>query len=399
MSTMFKILLLVVVLPLIICACIEWFNVYTNTYKLQPLIRIGVDQAAKMFSEESFCLGDATPQSLFPDLRATVRGDSDSVIAGSFSVKNDIFNNKQTPSEIYNYLMDESTTSMKDFAYNTRGEVVNVDQQPVYFNETPAGVFQNLGLIVDDMSVIGEVYRESLATSMNLGIPYLDEKTVTAMSKWNLAQILNVDGKGSAIVNANTELGLKTTLKNLHRDNIGYYVMWNGFRVYIDKLVLDVRYEILDMTSVPDQEEFTEITGMDANTLFGSGAIVSGGNEKNVILTFIDYTVPYQYEGLTPWRRVFSWVYAGSFGAVSSTNNGNLENSSWNDIEERRYTTGNKATGISGFLADMNGEAPVASESTGINTSGLSYLNTYDEATFRNRGYLLEGTVIHYIIR
>ena len=363
-KSIFKILILVAIIPVIACAGIEWFNVYSNSYKLKPLINISVDQAAKMFSEESFCLGgdieDLFPTLIGQDYSERMFDESYSPIEQDYNYSERMFDESYSPIDIYKYLMDYSPTSIKDFAFNTHGDIVDENGTRVYNADAPAGIFQNLGLIVDETSPIGEVYRENLATPMNLGIPYLNDDTIEAMAAWNMAQLLNTDGKSA---DPSVSSHMKTTLQNMiydHGDGV-FYMRWNGYRVYMNQLQVKVTYELLNMSTSEGGERFEELTHV-SRKVFDSSHLMSGANEKYAVVAKIHYSVPIAYEGVTPWCKYYQWIFNGAWGK------------------------GHKVGGRTGFQNAMKGTAytPAAATMT-------------DDLSIRTTS--LEGDVIHYIVR
>lgn len=390
--SIYKTLILIVVLPLIIFGLIEWYNVNTNSYKLTPLVEIGIDEAAKMFSEESFCLG-GNPQDLFPILTGTKRVRTTDIfnpvttsttdVLAVLNIHNELFDNQTTVDGIYDYLFED----IKSFANNRDRNCVDIDGRTLTGNEVFGRIFRNLRLMTDESDIIGKVYRDNYVTPMNLGIPYLNDETVTAMAKWNLAKILNVDGKSGSYA---ASLYSATQLKNLHKDRVGVYVSWNGYRVYIDKLKLDIKYRLMDMSSNDDKEEFKAETSMQPDVLFNSDAILAGSNEKYFILTEITYELPILYEGITPWRRAFSWVLSGGFAADGAVTGNTLDSTAYD--ADKVYISGSYVTGAEGFLYDMNPAGTIPTTETTPSTSGLVFKDKTDE-------YKLTGTVMHYIVK
>lgn len=404
--SIFKVLFMLIILPPLLFGIVEYINVHTNSYKLTPLLDISVDQAAKMFSEESFLMSDV--KSEFPDLSGTVRQGyaSDTYREGAplthdiralLSIQNQLFGNKRTIDEIYNYLMYNSPTSISDFG-NSVSNVYEADGI-TRASKPPKEIFTNLGRILDTSDPIGAVYRDAHATPMNLGIPYLDVGTVTAMAKWNMANVLSMDNR---LRRSGVSGPLVTTeLTNMHRDDTGkIYIMWNGYRVYIDDLKLDVKYRLLNLSSgSADYDQFEAMTHMDAKKLFGYDAIVSGANEKYFIIAEVTYTVPFQYEGITPWRRAMSWFLSGAFtSSVSGSDGATAKNAGLDRGAEDQYIytakEGAHVGGAEGFADDMSDN--VLGDSTNVYDDGgfdFSYAKTERDIP------KLVGTVKHYIVK
>lgn len=380
----FKILFLIIITPLIIVMVIEFSNVYSNSYKLRPLVEISISEAAKTFSEESFVLGAkgngaSAPKDLYQNLIGKRNPSNPTGYQGIITVGDEIFDSKSEPHDIYEYLMNGSDTSIKDFGFNSNLTVFDSTDNPVSSWHGPADKFKNLDLILDNSNPIGAVYRANYVTPMNLGIPYLDDLTVTAMAKWNTAHALCIAGEQDT-----SSITLSNNLDTLYRDSLGSYIFWHGFRVYVSEMELNVRYLLLDMSNSADRDKFETETSMSAETLFGDSVIESIGNEKYFILTYIDYSIPIIYEGVTPWRQLASWLYTGAFTSNTTETGNSLDAGS--STRDMLHTEG---TGVGGLREFKDGV------SSGINFSltGRQLQLTRDLAAD------MTGTIKHYIVK
>ena len=157
-----------------------------------------------------------------------------------------------------------------------------------------------------------EFYREYY-TPANLGIPYLDLETTTKIFKWELTQLLsNCDSS------------------NIHTDqNNNRYVMYKGFRCYTSQAeITNVTYKtyrlINDSGSVDSAvaAKLTSDTGLTVSGVNGAATNI-GINPKiqtdlagkkvfdnaTVTVAEVDYTLPIAYEGITPVRTWFAYMF------------------------------------------------------------------------------------------
>ena len=144
----------------------------------------------------------------------------------------------------------------------------------------------------------GRGYVDKLVTPLNLGILYLKPDVIENITRWNIASIMSV---GKPV--------------NIKKEGNRKYVLFNGFRVYIDSFKIDsIDYKVVNVVDNP--ERFKLLTNLDADKL-GYDASEFGGEKDdrcNVNVAFIKYSVDIGYEGVTPLKRVISFALSGGQG-------------------------------------------------------------------------------------
>lgn len=372
---------------MIICTVVvEYVNVQTNAHKLKGFFQTGIYQSCLLFSEETFIrdTGGKAPKEYFPVLTGTYKGDNSTINAGAkLDVQQMIYGGKTTESDIWNYLYyntDSSYTwgldslrayNIQQFADGTQrglsGSITNANDTPV----APKDYFINLSYLVSNNPIFSEIFRGFHYTPMNIGVPYLDPITVTGMSQWAVTELLSEGIKNTALDTSANDIVQPNVITNLHRDGNGVYVLWKGFRIYVGQLTVQVNYKLLDMTSSEDRKVYSDALHISADTVFDSATRFTGEtdevtssilNEKYAMVAYVDYSVPVSYEGITPWRRMVSWIMAGGYNADENSlttvdsyytnSSGDTLHSSTtdgSDTETQVYTTGKKVTGGKGY--------------------------------------------------
>lgn len=284
---------------------LEWFNVSTTSLQLGSMAKMSARQACVFFGQETYKRED------FKDVNMNdiYSHDGTLVISGKFY-------NGNTPEAIYNELYGNGSNFLK-----TNGPV----------KQQFKGNWESLDLLINrnDEWGIGEFYREAMMTPLNMGIPYLEEEVVERIMKWNLTSILNngqVDASGGFL--------------NLHPDEFGeYYVLYKGFRVYVDRIqITDIEYKIIDISTSSGQDKFQEYTNMDASIV--TDTTNGSDDERNKIcLAGISYKVPMKYVGITPIKQVaeFGWNQsAAGYDGIEPAET----NYQWNDVGEAELAQG-----------------------------------------------------------
>lgn len=292
----------------------ELFNMNTTSLQLSSMTKMATRQACVFFGQETYKREDAETVNMSP-IYASNGGVAHTGRFYTGSTAKDIYHNLYETGEF----LSTSGPVMQQFKGN----------------------WESLDLLIEasDTWGIGEFYRESMMTPLNLGIPYLDREVVEKIMRWNLTSILN---------NGQTEDG---RFLNLHQDNEGYYVLYKGFRVYAPTAeVTDIEYEILDLRNASDADKFKTYTNMDASVI--TDKTDGSSDERNkVCLAGISYRVKMKYEGITPIKRAaeFGWNkrVEGANGGVSGDNVGTQV---WDDtgigIMEQGGFTGSNERGV-----------------------------------------------------
>jgi|GEM_PF-3323374 len=347
---------------------LEYLNVQTNAHRIKGYMKTGIYQSCLLFSDESFARC-GNPQTYFPILYGTKEGSDDTYTSGyngaTLNVANQIYGGNTTEEAIWNYLYSNAGYTIQQFANgtgvtNTAGSVV-----------MPKDYFINLNYLLQD-SFIGEIYRDYHYTPMNLGIPYLEPNTITGMSKWMVTELMS---EGKHIANLDSEAtsglldgtnGTKQTITNLHRDNKGVYILWKGFRIYIDELEVQVNYKLLDMNSEEDMKVYSDTLHISAGEVFSDNALTntdteiqdSIDNERYAMVAYLTYKVPIRYEGITPWRRFATWMLSGAYGAEREVSGEYTPNTDRVTDEEMLWDGGKQVSGARGYKdANAEGEA------------------------------------------
>ena len=189
-------------------------------------------------------------------------------------------------------------------------------------------------------AMLAKVYKEVMMTPLNMGVPYLDKEVLTKMFKWNVGELMS---------NCNSE-AIKED------DNGRKYVAYNGFRVYADRAeITNLEYKTFDLTHAIDREQFRQITNIDPDNLkfdFNPEYLGTADDERQrVALVGINYSIPIAYEGITPIRKLFDYVWRTEVNGINSTHDGTKQ--SWVD------TTADLESGGFSGKAGLGGVLPV----------------------------------------
>jgi len=298
-KSIFKTLIGTIVVIVVFSMITEIFNISVVGLQINQLSKLAAKQSAVLFSQETYKQYDSGGTIAIFDV---VDRSGHTYIRGNF-----YGDENKTPLEIYNNLYRNS----KFYAW--------VDDM----NNKSGGVLDKLKLLKSGLqgiipsssmdSIVATNYVNSLYTPLNLGYPYLDKDVMNRMFKWELAQILS----------------------NTHSDQInGSYVFYKGFDIYADQAnISNLDYRVFDLTKPSEADEFQDVTNLDPTRL----------TDKTVIVVGIEYVVPVAYEGVTPLKNIFSYV----FGHKSS----NESNKSWNSSKQNLIS--------GGFNGDTTGTLPI----------------------------------------
>ena len=316
-KSVFKVLIGTIVIIVVSSILIEWYNVQTTSLQLGSIAKMSARQACVYFGQETYKRED------FSGIGADTLYDSN----GNEFMTGNFYSKYGTSAEsIYNGL----------YGYNSNfltrdGKVLQ-------------GYWESLDLLAgkrEDSWGIGAYYRQAMMTPLNMGVPYLEREVVDRIFKWNLASILN-----------NGQMNGRNML-NVHTDDLGRtYVLYKGFRVYVgDAEITDIDYEILDLKNSSDASKFNDYTNMRAGDLTAN--ITDEAKERRyVAVAGIKYTVPMQYEGITPIKRIMEFAWEQKVEGMNDSGNGG-SNKKWNATAEATLNQG-------GFKGSTNGELPVS---------------------------------------
>ena len=318
-KTIFKVIILTIVLIVGSSIIIEWYNIQTTGLQLGSIAKMSARQACVYFGQETYKRDD------FTGIDADTLYDSNGIEFMSGNFYSSYGNTTET---IYNSL----------YGYNSN--FLNGDGKVLQ------GYWESLDLLAGkraDPWGMGTFFRDAMMTPLNMGVPYLERDVVDKIFKWNLASILN---------NGQLE---GSSMLNVHTDETGrVYVLYKGFRVFVNEAeITDIEYEILDLRDADDAEKFNEYTNMNAGDLTVNISDADGvGSERNfVAIAGISYSVPMQYEGITPVKRIMEYAWSQEVEGMNDSGNGGSDNT-WNDLAESSLEQG-------GFSGSSNGVLPV----------------------------------------
>lgn len=291
----FKILLGTILATVLISVLVELFNVNMTSTQLNRIANLAGSQAAALFAQETYKTDSGQAgSSKMHDIYS---------YDGGIYLSGDFYGGLATEEAIYNKLYKNSS-DFKQWASENRGKWLSVDS-----------ISYGLGIGggLDSLSQqSGVMYVQNCVTPLNMGVPYLDKETVQKMFRWNLAALFS-NNNSAAIV----------------RDDSGkYYVSYSGFRIYASEAyITNIEYRTYNIAESGDAQEFYEVTnvnpaGLNGNSLtFGTYTPdteamttlangVSYGDERAMVCVVgIEYSIPVAYEGITPIKTVFEYVW------------------------------------------------------------------------------------------
>lgn len=250
LKTLLKALMYPMLAIIIIGITIEFVNVNINSIFVKQIITKTIQLSADYFNQETYKTDSVNSGDM-----SSLIGEDGAEVSGQFYVGT-------TPEEVYNSL------------YRNSGEF---NQYISQFGDT----WKDLKTITH--SGENDLVDANLVTPLNMGITYLDKETVSRIVRWQLAAIM---------------MNNKPSLLRTDTDNGKEYVLFNGFRLYVnDFQIRNITYNKVRV----DSSEFTAITHMNANNLGlvdDTGANVDD-ERMNIVVANIEYVLPMTYEGIT----------------------------------------------------------------------------------------------------
>lgn len=330
----FKVLVGTVLLIVVSSLIIEMVNITISSLQLTQLSRIACRQAAVLFSQETYKPrdGNKTGTTAMPDVK---NADDTRYISGQFY-------NGGSPEQIYRNLYSSKladwirrtpsnkNTQFKDYWHNVSLIAKSLTNDNMNLN-MPTNVNDEAAMKNYTDSLIAKSYTDVMMTPLNLGIPYLDEDTITRMLQWNMAQLAS-----------DCQPSLIRKDPNSVRYPDKYYVYYNGFRVFAqDAKVKHLDYKVYEVDN-GDKDEFKRVTHINPDNLGFLYSMedlgISNDERKNICVVGIEYTMPVSYEGITPLRTLveFIWDYdvKGYAANGEADNPGYTETGvhSWDDL-------------------------------------------------------------------
>ena len=390
-KTIFKTLIGTLVILVIASVCIELFNINITGMEIKQTCNIAANQAAELFTQETYkseeeidehgnLTGRSTGVTNMPDIEAP---DGSIYINGDFYV-NDSGTVLTNIDDIWNYLYG-SNSSFKRICDLTKGSSINLstgivasDNSTVFntryeFAEATDTIssdkyfsgyntnnqmkcmikelgqlyaslyetstmnyylthsityqeFKNNDPIVKNKSLASgaQKMKNNFYTPVNIGFPYFDPKITNRIFRWDLA----------------------TVLTGGHNNSIKYdengipYINYKGFRCYAqDAHITNFKYYILDREDANGRSRLAQLTNiLDPSTSIGSLTNITNESDVNnrtnnyVVVVGIEYTIPIAYEGITPIKNIFEFMWDNEVNG----NQGSIYNS---------VTTANTHTG------------------------------------------------------
>lgn len=360
-KTIFKTLIGTIVTIVIISVCIELFNVNVSGLQIKTVCNMAAKQSAELFTQETY-KGEGDVYSYTEAKSANMRDikakDGTVYISGNF------YGNSKYTSIIWSHIYGASNTTFKNVCTMSKGssvsqtihvgnsaaknviykyeycspEVSYIDKvengryihqtyqwAPYKNTNTPISIYKELGQLyagihessVDsaaNAAITFEQYKndapivrqksyainakrmkEKYYTPVNIGFPYFDAEVTNKIFQWDLAMILS-NGLSESIVKD---------------ENGTYYINYKGFRCYVqDAYITNFNYYIIDVKT--DAKQLGELTNMDAGKL----RKVDIKNDNNaslensyITVVGIEYTIPMAYQGITPLKNIFEYVW------------------------------------------------------------------------------------------
>ena len=280
LKTFLKVLSLPLILITLTGLFTEIVNVNVSSVLLREVIVKTLNLSADYFNQETYKSDTENSGDV-----ASILGENGEEISGQFYIGT-------SDEEIYNTLYRDSYEFGR-------------------FVEDHKGIWKDLEAVLTPG--INELIDDNLVTPLNMGITYLDTKTVERIFKWQLGSIL-IGGRE----------GLIQTDKNGST-----YVEFHGFRVYVnDAVISPITYEVVPV----DSPRFRSITNMDYSNLGLEGA---EEERMNILVASIDYSIPLAYEGVTFLSSIIETMWSSTLKNDNSSVDGLDGYSTYNDSNGR----------------------------------------------------------------
>lgn len=329
-KTIFKVLLGTVMLIVISSVMVELFNISITGMQIRQMTRMSARQACILFTQETYKTdaknGSANVQSI-------KNCDGGEYISGNFYPNT---NAQNIWKSIY------TSNNFKNFCNNT----VGLDKySDLILLQRAANSNGNVGLpsppswdasdseIAEyNKATTAQLYFDNLYTTVNLGIPYMDDEIVNKMFRWNLAMILS-----------------NCTSDSIQMDEDGnYFINYKGFRCYAQAAeITKYDYTVCDLGTSEGRIKFNNLTGMSASKVGSNAGLGLDGIEsdnKCVTVVGIEYRMPVSYIGITRIKNIFNFVWNNEVKGFNGDDAGITNKESW--AEESLSQVGTNAGGI-----------------------------------------------------
>lgn len=340
-KTIFKTLIGTIMLLVMSSVIIELFNVNITGMQIRQMTNMSAKQACTLFTQETYKTNGSEGATKMANVLAN---DGSIYISGNYySGKTnmyDIWESIYTTSAFSDFCNGRSTSGHKvsrlpsgystlykaypdleilQIAVNSGGNVA-IPATPSWNASETSTAVKNY-----NKANKAQAYYDSMFTTANLGIPYLDDEIVNKMFRWNLAQILSNCDSDSIQKDANGN----------------YFINYKGFRCYAQAAeIYEYDYRTYNLKSSTDRVAFNNDTGMNANQL-GRGSDRVDNNFVTVV--GIKYRIPISYAGITPIKNIFNYVWNNEVAGLDGTYSG--MSGSWAN-EKLSTVTNNVRDGI-----------------------------------------------------
>lgn len=348
----FLILIGTVVIILTSALFIEMVNINTSGMQVQQVAKLSCRQSLTLFAQETYKVRtgeNSTGGSI--NMNNLVDCNGNFYITGNFygdGNATEIYNSIYNSSDFTDWVKNVSpygewdSISLLDKRLNGTFQIT---EPPVY--ETYVNTYGNDSLAYDeyekDMDLYSDYstadgYVKTFMTPLNFGVPYLDKTITEKMFKWNLTQMFSNCSKDMIVVD----------------DNGVQCIASNGFLIYASQAkITNINYRIFDLTNTSDAQDFMELTNINPDNLKFDDIINFQGNDderKRICIAGIDYSVPIAYQGITPLKRLYSFLWDYEVNGLNNTSS-NLQgyNSNAQVMQGGGYT-GNSALPVPGKI-------------------------------------------------
>lgn len=304
-KTIFKVLLASIVIPVVGSLLIEFYNISSVSADIGRMTHAAASQAANLFTQETYKVaGSGSNTNGLGNQKNVIGANGEIFVSGKFysgRTADEIYRQLYTGSSFKNWIKSDliknkakwNSLKIIDSKLNNRNSGLNEDEK-----------------------ALATVYVNTLMTPSNLGVPYLDKDIVESMFKWNMAEMFS-SGKAA----------------NIKKDSSGrMYASFNGYKVYADQArITSLEYRIYDLGVSADRIAFEGITNVNPRRLGGSGTFGSADERRRVAIVGINYTVPTGYEGVTPLKRIFEFVWSTEVNGLDGKSQRQTEGTRWNE--------------------------------------------------------------------
>lgn len=332
-KTIFKTLIGTIAIMVLGSLIVEMFNISIASMQLKQMTKIAARNACVLFTQETYKQQGEGGMIKSADIKYTdpVTGATSLYCSGDFYKSND-------PNEVYEDLYKDNKWFKKFSNIGVCSHCGGTPYSDLHKIKT-LGILHKAAdtsnyLENDSISWDWSVnqaneeyakmiaYRNNMYTPVNLGIPYLDiyekaseskQSIVNRMYRWELTQLLT---------DCNSAL--------IQKDDVGNIcVNYKGFKCYTGDAywskcrLSDTDYMVFDITSSSDRAKMQNYLNYYTPADKKSGGVDSpkldvdtlgGEQEENKYITAvgIKYTIPVRYEGITPLRRIISYLWEHS---------------------------------------------------------------------------------------